>query len=80
MFITHKVHEDFHKVHKEEIVFFVRSWWLRVYNDPIFWEKTTDAFKHHNLDMLQDRTLKETGRSTVDKPYLNLYNKYVPGK
>jgi len=51
-----------------------------VINDPIFWEKTTDAFKHHNLDMLQDRTLKETGRSTVDKPYLNLYNKYVPGK
>jgi len=48
-------------------------------NDPIFWEKTTDTFKQHNLEKLQELTKTETGRKKVDAPYLNLYRKYVLG-
>jgi len=51
-----------------------------VINDPVFWERTTDSFKKHNLENLQKSTFKETGRSNVDTRYMDLYNKYVPGK
>jgi len=49
-------------------------------NDPVFWEKTTDAYKKYTLEGLKHWTGKETGRSNVDTRYMDLYNKYVPGK
>ena len=45
-------------------------------NDPVFWEKTTDAYKGYTLRGLRYWTEKDTGRPNVDALYLDLYNKY----
>jgi hypothetical protein len=45
-------------------------------NDPVFWEKTTDAYKGYTMRGLRYWTEKDTGRPNVDTRYLDLYNKY----
>jgi len=47
-----------------------------VINYKSLWNNTTDAYKRFNVRMLQYYTKTETGRTNVDPPYLNLYNKY----
>ena len=47
-----------------------------VINYKAFWNSTTDAYKGFNMRALRRYTKSETGRTKVDPPYRNLYNKY----
>ena len=48
-----------------------------VINYKPLWDLTTDKYKGFIMHQLQDYTKQETGRTTVDGPYRNLYNKYI---
>ena len=48
-----------------------------VINCKQLWDKTTDKYKGFVMSNLQYYTEKETGRTTVNILYLNLYNKYI---
>ena len=47
-----------------------------VINYKLLWDKTTPSYKAFNLEQLLKYTNIETGRTTVDPPYRNLYKKY----
>lgn len=47
-----------------------------VINYKMLWDKTTPSYKRFNLEQLLKYTIIETGRTTVDPPYRNLYKKY----
>ncbi|WP_448520771.1 RHS repeat-associated core domain-containing protein [Schleiferia thermophila] len=47
-----------------------------VINYKPLWNKTTDDYKGFNMRSLLKYTKEETGRTTVDPLYRNLYNKY----
>lgn len=48
-----------------------------VINFKQLWDKTTDKYKGFIMDQLQKYTKTETGRTVVDPPYRNLYDKYI---
>ncbi|MGO3708264.1 RHS repeat-associated core domain-containing protein [Mesonia hippocampi] len=47
-----------------------------VINYKSLWNNTTENYKEFNMWGLREYTWKETGRKTVDKPYLQLSNQY----
>ena len=62
-----KLNHDDYKSH--------RLAYKNVINFNSLWNKTTDRYKQFNLRMLLKYTVKETGRTQVDRPYRRLYNK-----
>ena len=55
---------------------FHRLAYKNVINYKLLWDKTTPSYKAFNLEQLLKYTIIETGRTTVDPPYRNLYKKY----
>jgi RHS repeat-associated protein len=75
--ISHEWYSHIKKEHHEDLKSH-RLAYKNVINNKTLWENTTDAYKEYNLKTLKKLTTDETGRLNVDKPYLNLYKKYVP--